>query len=184
MRNTNKVLFFFIFQNSILPFPLPWLSNDLLVENLHVASGQLPKSPVQFRPELWPRRMLFWVPCKAVIASSDLWPQEMFTFLKMHANSYSLAWGCLKAVSVPSNRACACCHGRPAGFMDTCVLLPRQAVGLGAPQTIIAPLGRRLRGFTDDYQVYVCHRGHCKALSRCRLVGICACPGENFFPQA
>ena len=44
-------------------------------------------------------------------------------------------------------------------------LLPHQAIGLGAPQTIIR-----------------CHRGHYKSLSRCRLVGSCVRPGENFFP--
>ena len=30
-------------------------------------------------------------------------------------------------------------------------------------------------------QVYVCHCGHCKALSRCRLVGICLRLGEKNF---
>ena len=29
--------------------------------------------------------------------------------------------------------------------------------------------------------VYVCHRGHYEGLSRCRLVGSCVLPGENFF---
>ena len=29
--------------------------------------------------------------------------------------------------------------------------------------------------------VFLCHRGHYKALSRCRLVGSCVLPGENFF---
>ena len=28
----------------------------------------------------------------------------------------------------------------------------------------------------------MCHRGHCKALRRCWLVGICVRLGENFFP--
>ena len=46
------------------------------------------------------------------------------------------------------------------------MLLPHQAVGLG--------LHRRLSR--------MCHHGHYKALSRCRLVGICVRPGENFFP--
>ena len=46
-------------------------------------------------------------------------------------------------------------------------LLPRQAVGLGAPQTIV-------RG----------HRGHYEGLSRCQLVGSCVLPGENFFKKA
>ena len=31
-------------------------------------------------------------------------------------------------------------------------------------------------------QLSVCHRGLHKALSRCRLVGSCVRPGENFFP--
>ena len=29
--------------------------------------------------------------------------------------------------------------------------------------------------------VSVCHRGHYEGLSRCRLVGSCLLPGENFF---
>ena len=46
----------------------------------------------------------------------------MFTFLKMHANGRSLAWTCLKAVSVPSRRACAFVKGDLWGFMHTCLL--------------------------------------------------------------
>ena len=42
--------------------------------------------------------------------------------------------------------------------------LPRQAIGLGAQQTINR-----------------CHHGHFKALNKCRLVGWCVRPGENFF---
>ena len=38
----------------------------------------------------------FWGLCKLVIASTHLWPQEMFTFWKC------LQWSCLKAVSVPT----------------------------------------------------------------------------------
>ena len=49
------------------------------------------------------------------------------------------------------------------------LIAPYQAIGLGAPQTIIKC-------------VCVCHRGHYEALSRCRLVGSCVRPGENFFP--
>ena len=63
---------------------------------------------------------------------------------------------------------------------------------------IFAPLDCRPRGSTGDYQVYVCvcvcvcvcvrererecvcHRGHYEGLSRCRLVGSCVLPGENF----
>ena len=59
-------------------------------------------------------------------------------------------------------------HGRPAGLhRHQRLLLPCQAVGLGAPQTING-----------------CHHGHFKALSscRCRLVGSCVRPGENFLP--
>ena len=32
--------------------------------------------------------------------------------------------------------------------------------------------------------MYVCHRGHYVGLSRCRLVGCCVLPGENFFTEA
>ena len=42
-------------------------------------------------------------------------------------------------------------------------------------------LGQRPRDSADDYQVYVCHRGQCKAVSRCRLVGICVHLGEKIF---
>ena len=43
---------------------------------------------------------------------------------------------------------------------------------------------RRRAGLHRDErscQVYVCHHGHFKALSRCRLVGRSVRPGENFF---
>ena len=43
-----------------------------------------------------------------------------------------------------------------------CGLLPRFAVGLGAPQAINA-----------------CHHGHYEGLIRCLLVGSCVLPGEN-----
>ena len=42
------------------------------------------------------RECFFRGPCKPVITSTDLWPQEVFTFLKMHASGRSLAWTCLK----------------------------------------------------------------------------------------
>ena len=47
--------------------------------------------------------------------------------------------------------------------MEVGALLPHQAVGLGAPQTINR-----------------CHRGHYKALSRCRLVGSCVLAKISF----
>ena len=49
---------------------------------------------------------------------------------------------------------------------------------------IIAPLGRRPKGLHGRLMrvcMYVCHRGHYVGLSRCRLVGSCVLPGENFF---
>ena len=58
-------------------------------------------------------------------------------------------------------------------------LLPFQAVGLGAPQTII-----RCACVCVCVCVCVCHCGHYKALSRCQLVGSFVRPGENFFPKA
>ena len=55
---------------------------------------------------------------------------------------------------------------------STINLLPRQAVGLGAPRTIFR-------------WVCVCHHGHFKALCGCRLVGsMCNLAGENLFTQA
>ena len=60
-------------------------------------------------------------------------------------------------------------------------LLLCQAVGLGAPQTSIRCVCVRERE-RECVCVCVCHRGHCKALTRCRLVGSCVRPGENVFP--
>ena len=52
----EKVSLFFSFFKTLfytkLPFPLPWWSKDLLVENLQVAGGQRRHPPVQFRRDL------------------------------------------------------------------------------------------------------------------------------------
>ena len=40
---------------------------------------------------------------------------------------------------------------------------------------------RQRLNFTVPSCMYVCHRGHYVGLSRCRLVGSCVLPGENFF---
>ena len=55
-----------------------------------------------------------------------------------------------------------------------------------APVRFIALSIRRPTGSTEDYQMYMCvfHHCHYKALRRCRLVGSCAIPGENFLPKA
>ena len=47
---------------------------------------------------------------------------------------------------------------------------------------------RRPAGLHSDWRscacLCVCHRGHYVGLSRCRLVGSCVLPGENFFTLA
>ena len=51
-----------------------------------------------------------------------------------------------------------------------------------APHVIIAPLGCRPRAPQAIITcMHVCHRGHYEGLSRCRLVGSCVLPGEDFF---
>ena len=70
----------------------------------------------------WPREDFFWGLCKPIIAVTDLLPQEMFTFAKWIANYGSLACVCLKSLSVPSRRACACVIGSLQDFMHTCLL--------------------------------------------------------------
>ena len=61
------------------------------------------------------RECFFWGLCKLVITSTDLWPQEMFTFLKMHAMGARLH-GLVRKLFQPSRRACAFFHGRPVGL--------------------------------------------------------------------
>ena len=74
--------------------------------------------------------LFFFGSVQAGIASTEPWPQEMFTFLKMRANRRSLAWTCLKAVSVPSRRKSAFVMGGLRGFIHTCLFLPCQDVAL------------------------------------------------------
>ena len=145
MRDTTFFHFSKLFFLYKLPFPLPWWSEDLLVENLQVAGGQLRNRPVYFRHELWlhlaidqqpvcqniARRELWprkWFllgrnprrsACRSIyslvhvdwrrwrsglIASTDLWPQEMFTFLEM-----------LALVGSESSFDAYVCHRRHAG---------------------------------------------------------------------
>ena len=73
------------------------------------------------------------------IASTDLWPQKMFTFSEM-----------LALVESESSFGAYVYHRRPGGSTATSDLVR-------------------------------CHRGHCKGLSRCRLVGSCELPCEDFF---
>ena len=49
---------------------------------------------------------------------------------------------------------------------------------------LYCPLGRRPKGLHRRLLgvcVYVCHRGHMGRMSRCRLVGSCVPPGEDYF---
>ena len=58
---------------------------------------------------------------------------------------------------------------------DRWTLLPT----IGAKARVNAPLGRRPLGAPQT--IIRCHAGHCKGLSRFRLVGSCVLPGEDFF---
>ena len=69
----------------------------------------------------------------------------------------------VKAVFVPSRRVCAFVTRGLRGGMHACLLLPRQASGLGAPRTIIRQT------------LKVSHW-----LSRIRLVGFCVSEGQIF----
>ena len=113
--------FFFFFFFFFLPW---WSTNDLLGENLQVASSKLWNPPVVPGWTLTSANAFFGVRASASRGKSDavLWPQEMFTFLKKHANGKSKrgvrAWNRLKAVSVPTRslESGCVCHGRPAGL--------------------------------------------------------------------
>ena len=99
---------------------------------MQVAGSQLRSPPVKFRQERWlhiwrsisiqhvqmdaglnsdPGNDSFWdktVSCRSMqvkIASTDLWPQQMFTFLKMHA-----------LVESESSFGAYVCHRRPGGY--------------------------------------------------------------------
>ena len=77
------------------------------------------------------------------IASTDLWPQGMFTFSDMFA-----------LVESESSFGAYVCHRRPGGSLAT----------------------------SDLVRVCMCVIvAHVGGLSRCRLVGSCVLPGEDFF---
>ena len=76
------------------------------------------------------------------IASTDLWPQGMFTFPEM-----------LALVESESSFGAYVCHRRPGGSLAT----------------------------SDLVGVCVSSRSLWGGLSRCRLVGSCVLPGEDFF---
>ena len=65
-------------------------------------------------------------------------------------------------------------------FGNACAFLSRKAVSV--PTSVIGGLGSPWRpAILLDVSVYVCHRGHMGGMSRCRLVGSCVLPGEDFF---
>ena len=174
--------FFSFFKTHFLykiPLLLPWWSKDVLV--VQVAGGQLRNPPVKFRHErwlhlaidqhpacpnrgrleLWPRKWFLFVTlsmlidlltnrCRStqvklytgLIASIDLWPQEMFTFSEM-----------LALVQSEGSFGAFVFHRRPAGLQAT----------------------------SDLVGVCVSSRSLWGGLSRCRLVGSCVLPGEDFF---
>ena len=91
MRDTNKFHFSFSRNSFFLQFPLPWWSNELLVES---AGGWLSTSKSPCLVPTWALTQItlfssnvssnfgerfFGDLCKPVIALSDLGPQEMFT---------------------------------------------------------------------------------------------------------
>ena len=68
------------------------------------------------------RECFFWGLCKPVIASIDVWPQEMFAFFEIATSGRSLAWACQQAVSVPSRTTQAFVLGGLWDSMHTCLL--------------------------------------------------------------
>ena len=84
------------------------------------------------------------------IASTDLWPQEMFTFSEM-----------LALVESESSFGAYVCHRRPGGYRATSDLV-RVCMYVCMCVTLVT-----MRGW--------------EGLSRCRLVGSCVLPGEDFF---
>ena len=61
-----------------LPFPLPWWSKDLVVENLQVAGSQLRNPPVKFRHELGLHLAINQHPVCPNRARRELWPRKWF----------------------------------------------------------------------------------------------------------
>ena len=87
MRDKKKFHYFSFFETLYILFPLPWWSNDLLVENLQgrAVNFEIHLCSSGVNSDLG--ECFFWGLCKLVIASTDLWPQhlEMFTFLELLA---------------------------------------------------------------------------------------------------
>ena len=80
------------------------------------------------------RECFFWGLCKPMIASTDLWPPEMFTFFEMLA----------MVVSESSFGACVC-HGRPVGLhrhQRAC----HRSTAISPLYKLIWPLHVRIRG--------------------------------------
>ena len=77
MRDTTFSHFSKLFFSKF-PFPLPWWSKDLLVENLQVAGGQLRNPPVKFRHEIWLHLAIDQHPVCPNRAWRELWPRKWF----------------------------------------------------------------------------------------------------------
>ena len=78
MRDTAFFHFSKLFFYTKLPFPLPWWSKDLLVENLQVAGGQLRNPPVQFRHDLGLHLAIDHPPVCPNRARRELCPRKWF----------------------------------------------------------------------------------------------------------
>ena len=89
------------------------------------------------------------------IASTDLWPQEMFTFSEM-----------LALVESESSFGACVCQRRPGGSRAISDLVRCLYVCMCVCVCVC---------------VCVCDRGTVGGLSRCRLVGTCVLPVEDFF---
>ena len=80
MRDTTFFHFSKLFFCTKLPFPSPWRSKYLLVENLQVAGGQLRNPPVQFRHEIRLHLAFDHHPVCPNRAQRELWPRKWFLF--------------------------------------------------------------------------------------------------------
>ena len=144
-------IYFFTFYFSALP----WWSNDSLMENLHFVdrpASSMSKFSVAVNSDLGNGPV--WVEIRDAIyvdQCSSISTRVWLHQLTADLKRCLLFWICLQWSCIKEVSV--------PSFVVGCLRVP--------------PRRALLSG--------VCHRGHYKALSRCRLVGSCVCPGENFF---